>query len=71
MKTNKSLNIIRFVQAVFAGIFTLGVAFLFGDYTEMKKSWISSIAITCLVFGFAGVAISEFMARKLAKLAKE
>jgi hypothetical protein len=63
----KGLANIRKVQAIFLGIFTLGLSMTAGDYGTFVKSPVSTLSITTTLFGFMGSLVCEFMARKAEK----
>ena len=53
----------RVAQAIFIGIFALGLSSGLGDYATFVKSPLSSFSITSSVFGLMGMVATEAMAR--------
>jgi len=69
-KDNKSLiKNTRIMQAIFIGIFALGLSMSLGDikvdYESLKS--LSSFSLTTTVFGFMGALSCEWFARKAIK----
>lgn len=63
----KNKNIVvtfRIFQAIFFGVFALGISMGLGDYSVFIKSPISQISITLTVFGLIGAGITGMLSKK-------
>jgi len=61
---NKSVVItFRIFQAIFYGVFALGVSMALGDYSTYIKSPISQLSIVLTVFGLIGASITGILAK--------
>lgn len=54
----------RIFQAIFFGIFALGISSIFGDYSSYVKSPISTFSITTTIFGLIGSIMTGRLAKK-------
>ena len=54
----------RLVQALFIGIFVLGISMMLGDYSSTVKLPFSSLSLSTTVFGGLGALVSEFVAKR-------
>jgi hypothetical protein len=57
----------RVFQAIFFGIFALGVSMALGDYTTFINSPISQISIVLTVFGLIGAGITGILSKSSEK----
>jgi hypothetical protein len=65
---NKSIVItFRIFQAIFLGLFALGVSMVLGDYSNFIKSPISQLSIATTVFGLIGSGITGILAKQSEK----
>lgn len=67
VETKKSSNLlknIRIVQAIFLGLFTLGISMCFGDIAPSLNIPVSGLSITTTFFGAMGYLMCEWFARK-------
>ena len=64
-RKNKNLYItFRIIQAVFMGMFALGLSNGFGDYFNYIKLPIGSFAVTTTIFGLIGMIMTGFLAKQ-------
>ena len=62
---NRSLRItFRVFQAIFLGIFALGISSMFGDVSSYAGIPISSFSITTSIFGLIGAIMTGTLANK-------
>jgi len=62
---NRSLRItFRVFQAIFLGMFALGISSMFGDISGYMEIPISSFSITTSIFGLIGAIITGVLANK-------
>jgi len=54
----------RIFQAIFLGVFVMGLSMMAGDYSTFVKSPISALSITTTIFGLGGALISGFQANR-------
>lgn len=67
-RENKGIVItFRMFQAIFFGIFALGISMGLGDYTTFVKSPIGQFSITTTVFGLMGALITGVLAKQSEK----
>jgi hypothetical protein len=65
---NKSVVVtFRIFQAIFYGIFALGVSMAFGDYSAYIKSPIGQLSITLVVFGMIGAGVTGMLSKQAEK----
>ena len=67
---HKNKNIVvtfRIFQAIFFGVFALGISMTLGDYTTFIKSPISQISIILTVFGLIGAGITGMLSKQAEK----
>lgn len=67
---HKNKNIVvtfRIFQAIFFGLFGLGVSMVLGDYSNFVKSPISQLSIVTTVFGLIGSFITGMLAKQSEK----
>jgi len=65
---NKNLVVtFRMFQAIFLGIFALGLSMISGDYLGYIKSPISSLSMTTTIFGLLGAIITGILAKQSEK----
>jgi len=57
----------RIFQAIFYGVFALGVSMALGDYTTFVKSPISQLSIVLTVFGLIGAGITGALSKQSEK----
>ena len=57
----------RIVQALFLGLFTLGLSMSVGDVSSVWEYPVSSMSITTTVFGLMGAIVCEIFARRAEK----
>jgi len=57
----------RIFQAIFYGIFALGISMSLGDYSKFISSPISQISIVTTVFGLIGIVITGSLAKSSEK----
>ena len=58
---------IRIGQAIFLGIFTLGLSMMGGDLSEALHIPVSSLSLTTTLFGAMGALVCELFARRAEK----
>ena len=67
-KKSKSLVItFRIFQALFLGLFALGISMCIGDYSEFVKIPISNFSLTTTIFGGIGALITGILAKTCEK----
>jgi hypothetical protein len=54
----------RVVQALFIGVFVLGVSMMVGDYSSTVKMPFSPLSLSTTMFGGLGALISEIIAQR-------
>lgn len=65
---NKSIIItFRIFQALFFGLFALGISMGLGDYTKFIESPISQLSIVTTIFGLMGSIITGILAKQSEK----
>lgn len=66
MKDNNKRLIknVRIMQAIFIGVFTLGLSMMGGDLATELKLPFSSFSLTTTMFGMMGYLICEWFTRK-------
>ena len=67
---HKNKNVVvtfRIFQAIFFGVFALGVSMALGDYSIYIESPISQLSIVLTVFGLMGVAITGMLSKQSEK----
>jgi len=67
---HKNKNIVvtfRIFQAIFFGVFALGISMSLGDYSSFIKSPISQLSITTTVFGLMGAIITGILSKQSEK----
>lgn len=62
---------VKAVQAVCAGVLTLGVSLMASDAAGMYKLPFSSLSITTTTFGLVGVIVTEVVCHQAARWAEE
>jgi hypothetical protein len=63
-KKNNIAVTFRVFQAIFFGVFALGISMALGDYNKFIESPIASISITTTIFGLGGSIITGVMAKE-------
>ncbi len=58
---------IRIGQAIFLGVFTLGLSMMGGDLSEALHIPVSALSLTTTLFGAMGALVCEIFARKAEK----
>jgi len=65
---NKSIVVtFRIFQAIFFGVFALGVSMALGDYSVFVKSPIGQLSIVLTVFGLIGAGITGMLSKQSEK----
>jgi hypothetical protein len=64
-KKNGTKQTFRIFQAIFSGVFALGLSSMAGDLTGAWNLPFSSFSITTTMFGFIGMVICEIFARNI------
>jgi uncharacterized protein YacL len=63
-RKNKNLVVtFRIFQAIFFGLFALGLSLISGDYVKYIQSPISSLSLTTTIFGLIGAIITGILAK--------
>ena len=65
---NKTIVVtFRIFQAIFLGLFALGLSMIWGDYSNFVKSPISQLSIVTTVFGLIGSIITGILSKQSEK----
>ena len=69
MERERKNSVVKFkiAQAIFLGLFALGISMSLGDVSVAVQSPISSLSIVTTIFGLIGVVITEIFSRKAEK----
>ena len=64
---NKAVITFRIFQAIFFGVFALGLSMMSGDITTATHIPISALSITTTIFGLLGAIITGILAKQSEK----